>query len=80
MISDEKQTLLRVVERYARTGDTNDDQVKVTCLPDNQTSWVEQTAVDTRTIMLNEYRVDGKVIWAGYSGRAGVVYLSLVKW
>jgi hypothetical protein len=29
--------------------------------------------------MLEEYRVDGKVIWAGYSGRTGMVYLSSVR-
>ena len=76
MIANERQTLLRIVERYARTGSASDDTVKVTCLPDNKTSFVEQTGEDGRSVMLDEYRVDGKVIWAGYSGRSGTVYLS----
>ena len=76
MIANEKQILLRVVENYARTGSASDDQVKVTRLPDNKTSFVEQTGEDGRSVMLNEYSVDGKVIWAGYSSRSGTVYLS----
>jgi hypothetical protein len=79
MITDEKQTLLRVVEHFARTGSASDDQVKVTCLPDNKTSFVEQIGDDGRSIMLDEFHVDSKVIWAGYSGRSETVYLSAVS-
>ena len=78
MIANEKQILLRVVENYARTGSANDDQVKVTRLPDNKTSFVEQNVGGSRSIMLDEYKVDGRVIWAGYSPRLGIVYLSSV--
>jgi hypothetical protein len=76
MPSEEKQILLRVVENYARTGNASDEQVKVTNLPEDKTSFVEQTGVDGRSIMLDEYHFDGKVIWAGYSSRSQTVYLS----
>ncbi|MEW5829121.1 MAG: hypothetical protein AB1846_09555 [Chloroflexota bacterium] len=76
MISEDRQIILRVVEQYARTGIAGDEQVKVTCLPDNKTSYVEHIAEEGRSIMLDEFRLDGKVIWAGYSRRSGIVYLS----
>jgi hypothetical protein len=76
MFSEERLIIQRVVERYIRTGSANDDQVKVTCLPDNKTSTVERIGDDGRSIMLDEYRLDGKVIWAGFSGRTGTVFLS----
>jgi hypothetical protein len=75
-MSDERMTIRRVVENYARTGQLTDAQVKVTHLPDNKTSYVEQGADGGRGVQLDEYRVDGRVIWAGYSSRTGVVYIS----
>jgi len=78
MFSDDKAITLRVVERYALTGSTSDDHVKVVCLPNDKTSFVERSGEEGRSILLDEYRVDGKVVWAGYSGRSGTVYLSTV--
>jgi hypothetical protein len=78
MMSEEKQIIVRAVEQYIQTGLAEDGQVKVIRLPDNKTSYVEQSSGDGRSIMLDEYRINGKTIWAGYSGRSGVVYLSLV--
>jgi hypothetical protein len=77
MLSEEKKIILRVVERYVRTGSTDDELIKVTCLPEHKTSTVEQIGDQGRSILLDEYRVDGKAIWAGYSVRSGVVFLSL---
>ena len=67
---------MRIVENYARTGSTADDGVKVILLPDDKTSFVEKTGEDGRSILLDEYCIDGKVIWAAYSTRSGTVYLS----
>jgi hypothetical protein len=78
MFSDEKQILMRVVENFVRTGTAGDEHVKVTCLPDNKTSYVEQVPGDSRSVLLDEYKVDGKVVWAGYSGRSATVYISAV--
>ncbi len=77
MSSEEKQIIQRVVERYIRTGSTSDDQVNVTCLPVDKTSYVERIGEDGRIILLDEYRLDGKVVWASYSTRSETVYLSL---
>ena len=78
MYSNDKEIIMRVVDHYARTGDTGDAEVKVNILPDNKTSFVEDNVGGSRSIMLSEYKVDGKVIWAGYSPRLGIVYLSSV--
>lgn len=76
MPSEEKLIINRVLENYIRTGSARDDQVKVTCLPVNKTSHIEQTGEDGRIILLNEYKLDGRVIWAYYSSRSGTVYIS----
>jgi hypothetical protein len=78
MYSNDKEIIMRVVEHYARTGEASDAEVKVTRLPDNKTSFVEDNVGGSRSIMLSEYKSDGKVIWAGYSPRLGIVYLSSV--
>ena len=75
-MSDEKVIITRVVQHYASTGELSDDQVKVIHLPDNKTSFVEQGADGGRGVQLDEYQVNGRVIWAGYSSRTGVVYIS----
>ncbi len=76
MSSIEKQIIMRVLENYVRTGTARDDAVKVVCLPVDKTSFVEKTGEDGRTILLDEYRLDSKVIWASYSTRSQTVYLS----
>jgi len=77
-VVDEKKIIMQVLEEYTRTGSTSNDQVKVTCLPDGKTSLIERNETDSRSIQLKEYRVDGKIIWAGYSWHSGTVYLSTV--
>jgi hypothetical protein len=76
MASEEKTIIIRVVENFARTGNAADEKVKVTNLPRGKTSFVEYIGQDGRSIMLDEFHVDGKTIWAGYSSRSGTVYLS----
>lgn len=78
MLSEDKQIILRVVEHYIRTGNAEDEHVKVTCLPENKTSIVERVGDESRSVMLDQYKVDGKSIWAGYSGRSGMVFLSVL--
>ena len=73
---DENEILLRVTERFVRTGSTTDEQIKVIRLPDNKSSFVEYIGVDGRSIYLNEFHVDGKIIWAGFSSRTQTVFLS----
>lgn len=75
MKSEEKTILQRVVENYARTGGTTDEQVTVVCIPHGKSSTIE----NDRTIMLDEFRVNEKLIRAGYSFRSNTVYLSLMS-
>ena len=79
MPSEEKTIINRVVENFARTGTVGDEKVKVTHLPAGKTSYVEYIGQDGRSIMLDEYHVDGKTIWAGYSSRSETVYFSLPR-
>ena len=76
MSIEEKAIIRRVVDNYARTGAAADAQVKVTCLPDNKTSTIEDAGADGRILLLTEYESEGKVIWAGFSARSQTVYLS----
>lgn len=75
-MSEERLIIQRVVEHYARTGEATDAEVGVTCLPNNKTSYVEPTPDGGRGISLDEYRFDGRTIWAAYSSRTKIVYLS----
>lgn len=77
--SEEKKIIMRVIENYVRTGEVADAQVKVASVPYGKTSFTEQDGVDSRTIMLDEYKIDDKTIWAAYSSRSGTVYLSLMN-
>lgn len=79
MQSEEKTILQRVVENFARTGDAADDHVTVVNLPKGKSSTIEKTGQDDRTVMLKEYKVNEKLIWAGYSSRSNTVYLSLMS-
>lgn len=76
MQSEEKTIILRILETFIRTGVAGDEKVRVVSLPAGKTSYIEQSGADSRSIMLNEFRVEGSVIWAGYSTRSGTVYLS----
>ena len=76
MSMEDKKIIKRVLENYVLTGNGSDDEVKVTCLPMNKTSYIEQTGEDGRIILLDEYKLADKVIWASYSARSRTVYLS----
>ena len=75
MQSEEKTILQRVVENFALTGNASDEQVIVVSLPNGKSSIVE----NDRSVMLKEYKVNEKLIWAGYSSRSNTVYLSLMS-
>jgi hypothetical protein len=79
MYSREREIILRVVDHYARTGEATDSEVKVDCLPDNKTSIVEPNGSGGRSVMLDAFKVDSRVIWAAYSTHSGTVYLSSVR-
>jgi hypothetical protein len=74
---DDKQILRKMVDAYARTGSMQDGDIKVIRVQDRKTTYVEPNDEGGRSIMLNEYRVDGKTYWAGYSSRSQIIYVSL---
>lgn len=75
---DEKQLLREMVDLYARTGSEQQvGEIKVKRVQDRKTTYVEPNGESGRSIMMNEYRVDGKIYWAGYSSRSQTVYISL---
>ncbi len=74
---DEKEMLRKVVDLYARTGSSEQDGIKVIRVQDRKTTYVEPNNEGGRSIVMNEYKVDGKTLWAGYSSRSQTVYISL---
>lgn len=79
MQSEEKTILQRVVENFAQTGSITDAQVTIVCIPNGKTSTIEKIGDEGRTVMLDEYLVNQKLIRAGYSSRSNTVYLSLMS-
>jgi N-dimethylarginine dimethylaminohydrolase len=75
---DEKEIILKAVEGFVRKGSTRDGEVMVTALPNNRTSCVEQFEGEGRSVMLDQFKVDGKVVWAGYSSRSRTVFVSMI--
>ncbi len=74
---DEKQFLREMVDRYARTGSEQAGEIKVRRVQDRKTTYVEPNGESGRSIIMNEYKVDGITCWAGYSTPSQTVYISL---
>lgn len=74
---NEKQLLREMVDQYARTGIEEVGEIKVIRVQDRKTTYVESNGESGRSIMMNEYKVDGKTYWAGFSSRSQTVYISL---
>jgi len=68
--------MLKIVEQFSRKADGEEGQVKVTQVADAKTMYVETIGDIGRSIIFNEYKVDGKTYWAGYSSRSNTVFLS----
>ena len=68
--------MTRIVEQFSRKSEPVEGQVKVTRVPDYKTVYVEQINGSGRSIILTEYKVDGKTYWAGYSTLSDTVFVS----
>jgi hypothetical protein len=68
--------MTRIVEQFSRKSEPVDRQVKVTRVPDYKTVYIEQINGSGRSIVLTEYKVDGKTYWAGYSTLSDTVFVS----
>jgi hypothetical protein len=74
---DEKRLVREVVDHFARTGSEQDGEFKVKRVQDRKTTFVEPNAEGGRSVIMNEYKVEGKTYWAGFSSRSQTVYISL---
>jgi hypothetical protein len=72
---DEKH-MLEIVEQYSRQSGPEENEIKVTRVPDWTTVYVEQFGDMGRSIVMTEYKVNGKTYWAGYSSRSQTVFVS----
>jgi hypothetical protein len=68
--------MVKIVEQFSRKSEPVDGQVKVARVPDYKTVYVEQFGGSGRSIILSEYKVDGKTYWAGYSTLSDTVFVS----
>ncbi len=68
--------MLKIVEQFSRKSEPVAGQVKVTRVQDYKTVYIEQIGDYGRSILFNEYQVDGKTYWAGYSLYSGTVFIS----
>ena len=71
--------MLKIEEHYSRYSDAEDGEIKVMRVPDWKTVFVEKIGEVGRSIIMTEYKVDGKIYWAGYSSRSQTVYVSLAS-
>ena len=72
----DQKRMLKIVEQYSKQGESVDEEIKITRIPDWKTVYVEQFDGIGRAIIMSDYKVDGKTFWAGYSPRSQTVYVS----
>lgn len=68
--------MIKNVEQFSRNVEPVAGQIPVIRVPDFITVYVEQIGDDGRSIVFDEYKVDGKTFWAGYSSRSNQIYVS----
>jgi hypothetical protein len=66
----------KIVEQFSRNPEGIEGPMKVTRVPDSKTMYVETIGEMGRSVFFNEYNVDGKTYWAGYSSRSDTVFVS----
>jgi len=72
---NEKQMSI-IVEQYNRLGNEVNGDIKVTRVADWKSVFVETIGKNGWAIVMTEYKVDGKIYWAGFSTRSQTVYVS----
>jgi hypothetical protein len=72
---DQKQ-MANIVEQYSRLGNGIFGEIKVTRVPDWKSVFVETIGDRGQSIVMREYKVDGKTYWAGFSTRSQTVFVS----
>jgi hypothetical protein len=68
--------MIKIVEQFSRKSEPVTGQIRITRVPDYKTVYVEQINGSGSSIVLSEYKVDGKTYWAGYSMLSDTVFVS----
>ena len=70
--------MANIVTQFSRLGDTSkgEGDITVTRIQDWKSVYVETIGESGRSIVMAEYKVDGKTYWAGFSTRSQTVYVS----
>ena len=71
-----QKDMLGMVEQFSRNAGVIEGQTKVVRVQDSKTMHVETIGEVGRSILFNEYKVDGKTYWAGYSTRSDTFFIS----
>ena len=71
-----QKLMANIVEQYSRQGTEILGEIKVTRVPDWKSVFVETIGERGQAIVMSEYKVDGKIYWAGYSSRSQTVFVS----
>jgi len=66
----------QIVEQFSRKEELGETEIKVIRVPDYKTIYIEQIGEVGRSVILSEFKVDGKIYWAGYSSRSNTVFVS----
>lgn len=68
--------MTKIIEQFSRKDENAETGVKVMRVPDYKTVYIEQVGEAGRSVILSEYKVDGKIFWAGYSSHSNTVFVS----
>lgn len=71
-----RNEIIKSLEQFCRNIKQVEGQVKVTLIKDFTTVYLEQIEGVGRSLFLNEYKIDGKTYWAGYSPRSETIFVS----
>lgn len=68
--------ITQIVEQFSRKDENGETGVNVVRVPDYKTIYIEQIGDFGQSVILSEFKVDGKIYWAGYSSRSNTVFVS----
>jgi hypothetical protein len=71
--------MIKIMEQYSQKSEVIEGAIKIVRVPDYKTVYVEQIGETGRSIILNEYKVNGKTYRAGYSSRSETVFVSQIS-
>jgi hypothetical protein len=78
-LSMNEMQMINIMEQYNQKSEAIEGAIKIVRVPDYKTVYVEQIGEIGRSIILNEYKVNGKTYRAGYSSRSETVFVSQVS-